>query len=265
MAKIVFIDVDGTLMDTSGGEIYIPQENIDTIQEAVKRGIHICISSGRMTNSALLICKKVGIEKEYLISYNGAVISQGEEIIQRVPLSSESLSRINAILKKNDIYAHYYKGNDFYLKEKNYYTETYEKKISVKGKIVGDALYELQDVTKILVIVKEDEMEKKAEVMKEVAAIGHLEVTESTKTFIEITQQGANKGSAVKYLCDKLGIPLSQAMAIGDAKNDLAMLDVVGIPVVMENGDDEIKKGRNVTDSVRNAGVAKAIKTFCLK
>ena len=66
MAKIVFIDVDGTLMDTSGGEIYIPQENIDTIQEAVKRGVHICISSGRMTNSALLICKKVGIEKEYL-------------------------------------------------------------------------------------------------------------------------------------------------------------------------------------------------------
>lgn len=35
-------------------------------------------------------------------------------------------------------------------------------------------------------------------------------------------------------------------MAIGDEENDRAMLEVVGNPVVMENGNPEIKKNRQI-------------------
>lgn len=51
-----------------------------------------------------------------------------------------------------------------------------------------------------------------------------------------------SKGNAIKHLAKKLGLDMSQTMAIGDAENDRAMLEVVANPVVMENGVPELKK-----------------------
>ena len=46
-------------------------------------------------------------------------------------------------------------------------------------------------------------------------------------------------------LAEKLGLTKDETMAIGDEENDRAMLEVVGNPVVMENGNPEIKKSPN--------------------
>jgi hydroxymethylpyrimidine pyrophosphatase-like HAD family hydrolase len=45
----------------------------------------------------------------------------------------------------------------------------------------------------------------------------------------------ASKGSAAAWLCDRLGIPLSEAAAFGDSDNDLDLLARVGTPVAMAN------------------------------
>ncbi|CIS10774.1 hydrolase [Streptococcus pneumoniae] len=54
-------------------------------------------------------------------------------------------------------------------------------------------------------------------------------------------------------------------MAIGDEENDRAMLEVVGNPVVMENGNPEIKKiAKYITKTNDESGVAHAIRTWVL-
>ncbi len=46
-------------------------------------------------------------------------------------------------------------------------------------------------------------------------------------------------------------------MAIGDEENDRAMLEVVGNPVVMENGNPELKKiAKYILKPMTNPGVA---------
>lgn len=47
------------------------------------------------------------------------------------------------------------------------------------------------------------------------------------------------------HLAEKLGLTKEETMAIGDEENDRSMLEVVGNPVVMENGTDELKKSPN--------------------
>lgn len=52
---------------------------------------------------------------------------------------------------------------------------------------------------------------------------------------VEITHRDAHKGSAVVWLCEKLGISPQDCIAFGDNDNDLTMLQVVGDGVAMKN------------------------------
>ena len=45
----------------------------------------------------------------------------------------------------------------------------------------------------------------------------------------------ANKGTGVRALCGALGIEPAQVMAFGDNYNDTAMLDLVGLPYIMDS------------------------------
>lgn len=75
-----------------------------------------------------------------------------------------------------------------------------------------------------------------------------------------------SKGNAIRHLAEKLGLDMSQTMAIGDAENDRAMLEVVANPVVMENGVPELKKiAKYITKSNNDSGVAHAIREWVLK
>ena len=52
---------------------------------------------------------------------------------------------------------------------------------------------------------------------------------------------------------------------IGDGHNDIEMLDVVGYPIVMENGSDEVKQHAcYICDDVEKEGILKGLKHFNL-
>ena len=63
----------------------------------------------------------------------------------------------------------------------------------------------------------------------------------SCEWFLEVVPKGMNKGEAVKMLCALQNVEIENAVAAGDAANDLAMLKAAGIGVVMCNGTDEVK------------------------
>ena len=70
---------------------------------------------------------------------------------------------------------------------------------------------------------------------------------------------------SITHLAEKLGLSKDETMAIGDEENDRAMLAVVGNPVVMENGNPELKKiAKYITKTNDESGVAHAIRTWVL-
>ncbi|WP_081479637.1 HAD hydrolase family protein [Paucilactobacillus suebicus] len=75
-----------------------------------------------------------------------------------------------------------------------------------------------------------------------------------------LTTQGVDKGTATIELGRKLGIDAREIIAIGDNGNDLPMLMKVGMPVVVNNGIEDVKKvAKLVTDQDYESGVAEAI------
>ena len=90
-------------------------------------------------------------------------------------------------------------------------------------------------------------------------------VVRSQPYLFEVLPKGVNKASGLARLCQDLGISLDQVMAIGDAANDLEMLDEVGHPVAMGNASDVVKAlARYQTKSNQEDGVAHAIRQYVL-
>ncbi len=68
--------------------------------------------------------------------------------------------------------------------------------------------------------------------------LAHAEATSDVMpdaAFVTVTRQGVDKGSATLRLLDELGLRPDEAIAIGDSSGDFPMLDAVGFPFLMQN------------------------------
>ena len=69
-----------------------------------------------------------------------------------------------------------------------------------------------------------------------------IDVTTSKPFFLEFMAKDVSKGNAIKALCEKLNISLSEVICFGDSLNDQSMFKVVGYAVAMGNASEELKK-----------------------
>ena len=113
-----------------------------------------------------------------------------------------------------------------------------------------------------------DEDSNVTRVMKEINPKYYQEFSmlRSARIFLEFLNKNTDKGQALVAIAKHLNIPLSDTMAIGDAGNDMPMIEAAGIGVAMENAYPEVKKVANfITKSNLENGVAYAINKLLFK
>lgn len=90
-----------------------------------------------------------------------------------------------------------------------------------------------------------------------------LALAESTS--LECSAKGIDKGVGLKKLCEHLGLPLEQTIAVGDADNDTMALKTAGLSIAMGNATEPIKTLADVivADCDHN-GCAEAIDKYLL-
>ncbi|HHY36578.1 MAG TPA: HAD hydrolase family protein [Firmicutes bacterium] len=93
-----------------------------------------------------------------------------------------------------------------------------------------------------------------------------LYLTRSRPIFLEILHPAVSKVEGLKVLGERLGIGLSEMMAIGDAHNDIEMLQGVGLGVAMGNAPPEVQAQADwVTAGIEDEGVVVALEKFILR
>jgi hydroxymethylpyrimidine pyrophosphatase-like HAD family hydrolase len=95
---------------------------------------------------------------------------------------------------------------------------------------------------------------------------GDVTLFTSKPYFLEILPPATDKGTALAWVAQKMGIPREAVLAIGDSMNDEAMIRWAGIGVAMVNGDERIKNiAAMVTDrSNDDDGIADLIERYIL-
>ncbi|OYU89547.1 MAG: hydrolase [Bradyrhizobiaceae bacterium PARB1] len=82
----------------------------------------------------------------------------------------------------------------------------------------------------------------------------------SQNYYLDVTPPNQSKGTFVKAMGERLGLPLSAIAVIGDMQNDLPMFEVAGFSIAMGNASDTVKsKASAVTASNEDEGFAGAV------
>lgn len=71
---------------------------------------------------------------------------------------------------------------------------------------------------------------------------GSALLAQSHKVLLEVGPRDVSKGTAVRHLMVELGLDPEECAAVGDAENDLSMLEAVGHPATVSNAIDAVKQ-----------------------
>ena len=243
--RLLFLDLDGTLLNDAKE---ITTGNREALERTLQRGHGVIIATGRPLKSALALAKRLGLDKPgcYTIAYNGAKVydwSKQETIFSR---THEIPPVLRVFEKANEMGEHIqtYDSLDVLVEPRgdDEAVRRYCQQVGMTFRVIDDVRTDLKEKpVKCLAInyEKKDGLLKMQEWIR--TEMKELDCFFSCEWFLEIVPKGMNKGEAVKMLCNLLGVEIENAVAVGDAANDLAMLQAAGIGVAMINGSDEVK------------------------
>ncbi|WGX76617.1 Cof-type HAD-IIB family hydrolase [Paraclostridium bifermentans] len=271
--KLICIDMDGTLlMDQQN----VSEENKKAIKEAVSRGVHVAITTGRVYNCAKLYSDEIGL-KTPIIASNGAFIggSNGETIYNN-PLNSNEIKDFLSLTKQYGLLS-YLTGNFGIVSTMelpdNHIYKVLNKRLKDYEKIKFEVIDNIDNAFKLYpnqllkgVCIEKDNISNLMKVKKELKQLNpELEIVSSWDDNFEIMKKGSSKGEAVAQLAKYFNLKRDEVMCIGDSENDLSMIEYAGIGVAMGNAIDIVKQSAQyITLPNTESGVAKAIEKFVL-
>jgi Cof subfamily protein (haloacid dehalogenase superfamily) len=243
--KILFTDMDGTLLDSSKK---ISPEMHALVQRMISDGAHFVLSSGRALSSIMASAEKNNLlfDDTLIIAANGNIVYDHNTrsclVEKRVPL--DIAAQIIAMADEMGIHIQSYDDNYFICKKPCPEVDYYANWTGMNPRYADDLLAAYDRPPVKLLAVSLNDKPKLEELRRRVLDrfSDTLTAIFSCNEYLEFFDKTAGKGSAVEYVCEQLQIPLSESVAAGDAENDISMLEAAGIAVVMANANDEVKK-----------------------
>lgn len=262
--RLIGLDLDGTTLNAAH---QIPVRTQEAVAAARARGVHVVFVTGRMYQSAAPFARQLGLDGLPMGTYNGAAIWDypSGRMLYHEPLPLGACKKVAAFCEARGLHLNAYVDDELYVPDMGERTRNYIAVAGVKAHAVGSLFLWLAKPSTKLLIVDEPEMVQalRPEVKELLGPTFH--VTSSIPSFLEITHEGATKGVALQWIARSLGIPREQVMAVGDAFNDLSMLQWAGTSVAMTHSPDEIKRGVTfVAEGGPGVGVAYALERMGL-
>ena len=142
----------------------------------------------------------------------------------------------------------------------------YCNRIVMDFRVIQDVHTDLTEAPVKVLIIEPEKLEAVRQLQTDIEEqfVGKVDTFFSNPTYLEVVPKGMNKGEAVKMLCQLLNVPIENAVAVGDAANDLSMIIAAGTGVAMANGTDEVKAVANyiTTRDNNHDGIAEVVERF---
>ena len=273
--KLIAFDLDGTLLREDKS---ISPRNLAALEKAARRGIHIVPATGRVYSVLPKELQQLEYIR-YVICINGAVLfdkqTKQEIYSAQIPLD-RTLALIDYIRRLPlDVIYDCYADNTGWTTHKNFtLVDEYIPHMPMRElfhssrKPVDDLVEHLQQrgkpVQKVQMYFKEPG-NRDAIIAQLHQKFPDIQVSSSLSNNLELNGSEAGKHTALRVLCEKLGIDMRQVLALGDGSNDIGMLEAAGVGVAMANATQQVRRAADsVTADNENDGVAQAIARYCL-
>lgn len=264
--KMLVLDLDDTLLKD---DYSISARNKDLLLEAQNRGVKVVLASGRPTPAMLQFADELKLAHydSYIISFNGAVVTsmKTNEVIFERSLTKEEVHSLHDFSIENKVHIITYS-------DKGVISETDSEYIDVELKLTGIPHHKVPsfktEVTgtavKCILLEQPDYLKQVETKLK--AERTDLSVSRSKPFFLEVMPQGIDKAASIDFLAKKLGIIQSEIIAVGNAGNDLTMVQYAGLGIWVDNVTPELRHEADfIVASNNNDGVAEVVERFILR
>ncbi len=244
--EMVVLDLDGTCLD-------FHQQLHPRIERAVRQAgerVPVVIATGRMYRSALPWARRLGVRAP-LACYQGALLQAMPDpdpgglaygpVIHTEVLDADVARLAIDVAREHGWHRQAYVDDTLLCEEDRAEARAYAHVGAVSITFVDDLAAAVAGGTVKVVCVMLDPAEAVRCREAMTAALGdRARVTPSLPQFLEISSPHAGKGPAVVRLARDLGVEPSRVAAIGDAPNDIDMLEAVGFGVAVEGALEEV-------------------------
>lgn len=278
MSKIIFLDVDGTIVDYDN---HIPDSARQAIRKARENGHLVYVCTGRSKAEMPDDIWNIGFDG--MIGGNGSYVEHKGQILQHQLIPYETAKRAVDWLEARGL-EFYLESNNGLFASRNFREvarptlRTYalgkgasenqvlhmEAEDALHGLIYGGNLYR-DDLNKISFILHsyQDHLDSK-EAFPELKA-GTWGGRGEEALFGDLGVKDIHKAHAVDVILHYLHADRIDTIAVGDAKVDIPMLQACQVGVAMGNGGPEILAVADlITDDVRQDGLFKAFEKLDL-
>jgi 5-amino-6-(5-phospho-D-ribitylamino)uracil phosphatase len=238
--KLIAIDLDGTLLTS---DKRVSKKTVRALQ-GISKELRVVIASARPPRSVRQVYQILKLDT-WQINYNGAMIwdEPNKTAVFHRPLAGKLVLRMiqaaremsPQVLVSCEILDRWYTDGI----DERYLTETAR---TFKPDVVAPCeTFCNQPITKLM-LLGEPKMLSRLEVMLLKRFSNDVTIVQTDRDLLQIMDRHVSKAVALRTTAEHYGIPPEQIMAIGDAPNDVGMLQYAGVGVAMDNAHPIAKK-----------------------
>lgn len=270
MYQMIAFDMDGTLLNS---QHKIDSSSLSAIAQAVGRGKEVVLATGRPLSELRAYLSELPMVRYGVLTSGSLVYDFHEQrVLTKKTLPSSLVEQIVALIKQQDMLL------VVMLDGQGYVQQDQLERISDYHLAKFKTLYEdtavlVDDMSEFLLNHQTDfEKINLYHVTKAARDLSYqclstfpIAMVYAEETGLELTAQGADKGSGLAFLCDELSLAMSEVIAVGDADNDESMIRQAGLGLAMGNANDHIKLlAATVLADHDHGGCAQAISDYLL-
>jgi len=246
--KIVFFDIDGTLLNTRRE---LPPSTIQAVRGLQDRGVETVIATGRTPANFAHIREQLGIES--YISLNGSYVVREGEVLANQMLQLEYIERLNTLSTEYGHALGWIGTEELGLyadhPQVSAILEMYGMKMPVNPQF-----YKQCEVYQGMLFCPEEE------ISPYVQGVPDLQFVRFDEYAVDVVRNNLNKAVGIEHYLKATGIAPDSCIAFGDGLNDIEMLQGVGLGIAMGQAKEIVKHAaKRVTRSVDEDGIALAL------
>lgn len=259
MRKIMFFDIDGTLVPENG-EQRVPDSAKRALELSRRAGNLLFINTGRPAMNVGSIVRELGFDG-YIMGCGTHIECEGREVLYHtVPkdICLETVRQIrecNAVpmFERRDCVLFDFKSRELPM------IRGIREMFRAMGKDV-DRSAEDEDFSFDKFIINFDEKSDIARLRPMIER--NFFWIDRGEGFAEMVPKPYSKATGIELVLKHYGITRENAYAVGDSLNDLPMFSAVGTSIAMGNGEMLIPYADYVTDDIMNNGIYNALLHF---
>jgi len=261
---LIALDIDGTVLHEDGT---LSDPVVAAVARVRDAGHEVMLATGRSVAMTLPVLDRLGITPQYVVCSNGAIT------LMRDPDAPTAYRRELVVTFDPSEVLTTIRGN---LETANYAVEDEDGLYKFTGffpdgtlgaaseKVAFEELLGSQ-ATRVVVISPEHEIEDFLSVVERMG-LHKVSYNVGWTAWLDIAPDGVNKSTALEWVRERLGIPRTRVMAVGDGRNDIDMLEwasAEGRGVAMGQAPTEVRAVANEsTGTDVEDGVATLLEAF---